>query len=447
MLNIARPFFWLLFYLVILYVRPQEYVPSLMGTPVVPVSLTFATGIWLLAQEKLFDAPQHGLMLALTAAIALSVLATGWVTGAVNAVTKFVPTLLVFYLVATSVDSMKRFREICLVLSALSVVIAVHGMEQIATEGGVGWTGATTIEGRITYLGLLNDPNDLSMAFLMSLPLTLYLARVTGSFVLRLLSYAAAGVTLYGIYLCDSRGSILGLAAMLTLYVGRRFGIVRGLLVLPVVIGILTIFSPSRSAEMSFDDESAAGRVDAWYEGFDMFFSHPLFGVGAGLFTDHNQLTAHNSFVLAIAELGLVGYFVWFAILAISGVMLWRLLALPEPSPAPTASESEPDQRPFERNRDPQDPPPSWVDIQAAAAALSYAYVGALVAAFFLSRTYVVFLYLMVALVVAVYQLAGRHWPALTPVRVGSMFGRLLALALASIAGLWLLTRVLLSVG
>ena len=445
MLNIARPFFWLLFYLVILYVRPQEYVPSLMGTPVVPVSLTIATGIWLLAQAKLFDAPQHGLMLALTAAIALSVLATGWVTGAVDAVIRFVPTLLVFYLVATSVDSMKRFREVCLVLSALSVVLAVHGMEQVANEGGVGWTGATTIEGRITYLGFLNDPNDLSMAFLMSLPLTLYLARVTGSIVLRLLPYAAAGVTLYGIYLCDSRGSILGLAAMLTLYVGRRFGIVRGLLVLPVLIGILTVFSPSRSAEMSFDDESAAGRVDAWYEGFDMFFSHPLFGVGAGLFTDHHYLTAHNSFVLAIAELGLVGYFVWFTILSVSAVMLWRLLAIPEPSPVPRASESEPVWRLQKRDTDPQDPP-SWVEIQAAAAALAYAYVGALVAAFFLSRTYVVFLYLMVALVVAVYQLAGRHWPALAPVRVGSMFGRLLALALASIAGLWLLTRVLLSV-
>ena len=446
MLNIARPFFWLLFYLVILYIRPQEYVPSLIGTPVVPVSLSIATGVWLLGQEKHFAAPQHGLLLALTAAIALSVLATGWVMGAVNAVTRFVPTLLVFYMVATSVDSIKRFRQICLLLSALSVVMAVHGIKQIATEGGIGWTGAETIQGRITYLGFLNDPNDLSMAFLISLPLTLYLARTRGSVVLRLLSFAAAGVTLYGIYLCNSRGSILGLGSMLTLYVARRFGIVRGVLVLPVLVGILTVFSPSRSGNLSLDDESAAGRVDAWYEGFDMFFSHPLLGVGAGLFGDHNQLTAHNSFVLAIAELGLVGYFVWFTILSISALMLWRLLTMPEPPATPKASESELAWRVQKRDTDPQDPP-SWVDIQAAAAALAYAFVGALVAALFLSRTYVVFLYLMVALVVAVYQLAGRHWPALTPVRLGSMFGRLLALTIASIVGFWLLTRLLLSFG
>jgi hypothetical protein len=62
-------------------------------------------------------------------------------------------------------------------------------------------TGARTIEGRITYLGFLNDPNDLAMTFLMGLPLTLFLAQTAGSFILRYLSYAAAGVTLYGIYL------------------------------------------------------------------------------------------------------------------------------------------------------------------------------------------------------------------------------------------------------
>ena len=64
-------------------------------------------------------------------------LATGYVMGAVNVVTAFVPTLLLFYMVSTSVDSMKRFREVCLFLSAISVIIAVHGIEQVATEDGM----------------------------------------------------------------------------------------------------------------------------------------------------------------------------------------------------------------------------------------------------------------------------------------------------------------------
>src|SRR5512140_2563151 len=153
MFNVFRPFFWLLLYVVILYLRPQEYVPSLIETPIVPVSLLLATGFWLIGQRKRFDAPQHGLMLALTAVMALSVLATGWLMGAINVVTNFLPTLLLFYLVATSVDSMEKFRDLSLVLTAISVVIAVHGIEQSAADDGIGWTGAQTIEGRITYLG------------------------------------------------------------------------------------------------------------------------------------------------------------------------------------------------------------------------------------------------------------------------------------------------------
>jgi O-antigen ligase len=232
---------------------------------------------------------------------------------------------------------------------------------------------------------------------------------------------------------------------MMALYIGRRFGVTRGLLLLPILIGALAALSPSRSGELTMDDESAAGRVDAWYEGFEMFRAHPLFGVGAGLFTDHHPMTAHNSFVLAIAELGVVGYTVWFANLAVSAVMLWRLLTTPEPARAAPPEAPRSGRRVPANGSAAKEPATTWADIQGAAAALAYAGAGSLVAAFFLSRSYVVFLYLLVALIVAVYQLARRDWPALAPVRLGPLFGRFAALAIGSIIALWLITRVLLS--
>ena len=60
-------------------------------------------------------------------------------------------------------------------------------------------------------------------------------------------------------------------------------------------------------------DESNAGRLDAWSAGLGMFRQQPFFGVGYNMFTDHNEITAHNSFVLCFAELGLFGYFIWLA--------------------------------------------------------------------------------------------------------------------------------------
>ena len=46
-----------------------------------------------------------------------------------------------------------------------------------------------------------------------------------------------------------------------------------------------------------------------------MFKSAPLFGVGFGKFADIADLTAHNSFVLCLAELGFVGSTFWVALL------------------------------------------------------------------------------------------------------------------------------------
>ena len=129
------------------------------------------------------------------------------------------------------------------------------------------------IEERITYLGFLGDPNDLSMAFLMTLPLTLYVAKVSGSFIVRIACYASAGLVLYAIYLCNSRGSMLGLLAMVGFYAIQRFGWLRSVVVAPMLLIPLLLLAPSRISEISADEDSAAGRIDAWYEGFEMFRS------------------------------------------------------------------------------------------------------------------------------------------------------------------------------
>jgi O-antigen ligase len=52
-------------------------------------------------------------------------------------------------------------------------------------------------------------------------------------------------------------------------------------------------------------------RYDAWSAGLDMWHHSPIFGVGPRAFVDHNYLTAHNSFVLSLGELGFVGLFLF----------------------------------------------------------------------------------------------------------------------------------------
>jgi O-antigen ligase len=69
-------------------------------------------------------------------------------------------------------------------------------------------------------------------------------------------------------------------------------------------------------------DESAAmstmERYDAWATGLELFRNSPIYGVGAGQFVEYHYLTAHNSFVLAMAELGFVGLVLFASIIYVS---------------------------------------------------------------------------------------------------------------------------------
>jgi O-antigen ligase len=79
-------------------------------------------------------------------------------------------------------------------------------------------------------------------------------------------------------------------------------------------------------AMVSSTEESAYGRVDAWYQAYQMFKDNPFFGVGQGMFTDFHNLTAHNSFVLVMAELGILGLFFFTALFYFPYHWLWRNL-------------------------------------------------------------------------------------------------------------------------
>jgi len=167
---------------------------------------------------------------------------------------------------------------------------------------------------------------------------------------------------------------------------------------------------------MSTSEESAAHRIDAWSEGLEMFRSNPILGVGYLNFTDHNDLTAHNSFVLSFAELGAVGYFFWLALLVVAILQLNQVRQY---------TEEDADGNPLHRQ----------------SRVLLASFAGMLVAAFFLSRSYNPILYLLVGLAYALYKLAEDTGH---PVALASWYGvgrRVVALEFASIILIYVLVR------
>jgi O-antigen ligase len=52
---------------------------------------------------------------------------------------------------------------------------------------------------------------------------------------------------------------------------------------------------------------SSQERLEAWAVGLRLWRGSPLWGVGQNQFPEHHYITAHNSFVLAAAEMGTLG--------------------------------------------------------------------------------------------------------------------------------------------
>jgi len=421
---------FILIYIALVIVRPQEY-PALVDAniPFLPVALALSMLAWLIAGHKTFAQPQYRLLFAFFVVTMISIATNGWVGGVVEQAGRFAPNLIAFVLLANALTTQRRMIVTMQVLVLSSLVLALHGAFQV--ENGIGWTGMPLVQddGRIQYVGIFSDPNDLGLLFVSVLPMALYLGKRGGLFGLaRLFWLAGAGLLLYGVYLTNSRGALLAVALMVGVWLWLRRGLIVAALVGGVgLAGMMAL--PSRLQDLDASEESAAGRVDAWYEGLQMFREHPLFGVGAGNFTEHNYLTAHNSFVLALAETGFVGYTLW---LAFVGYGFWMMLRLQR-------------YRPDDGGTQAGDPAATaeWRVMHDIATTMFVSLCGLYMAVFFLSRTYVIVLYLIAAMVVGEYTIAGSKFPDIRPMRFGDDLLRWFGLSLATIALLFVIVRVL----
>jgi O-antigen ligase len=418
-------FAFAILYLVLLLIRPQEYVPALLDVPLMPAMLIAALAQWVLSRDKDLGQPQYLLLAGFLFAIMGSLVVNGWPGGAMVQLASFGPAVAAFVLMANAANTPRRVAIAFWTLVLSSLVLVLHGIQQVRV--GVGWTGvALSPQGRIQYIGTLNDPNDLGLLFVVALPLALYLSR-NSRWLGRWLGLAGAGLLLYGIYLTDSRGAMLATAAMAAAYAYVRHGALGATAILGLGL-LVNAYLPSRLQGLELGESSAMGRVDSWYEGLQMFLSQPILGVGAQNFTEYNALTAHNSFVLVLAETGLVGYALWLSFVGYTFRMMLTMLRY-QPDPASDGSDAA----------------LRWRDERGLAFAMLISLVGFFAAAFFLSRSYQSLLYLLVAICVGHFSGARTRFPALgSPYRAGDWW-RWPLLAAGSVVLLYLLVRVLLT--
>ncbi len=315
------PFVGLVTYLVFLYTRPQDFVPALQNIPIMlALSVaTFALMVLHMAvrhrKVMLARVPQNYLMVWFYAAIIMSHLAWADAPGTIEAAMDFLPTLVMYFLVATLVSSNGKLKFTVNLIVIATLFLAVTGFVQYFT--GVGLGGKETYEGRIQSVGIFADPNDLGLALVVVLPFFYLKLTEFSKLWQKPLAFVGLGAILYALFLTQSRGGILALGIILVLLMTRRLGRTFGLVAGGFVFLAILALAP-RMGTISTGEASAHGRVEAWSIGLDLFQAYPLFGVGANNFTEFHFRTAHNSFVLCATELGMFGLYPWIMLIYIS---------------------------------------------------------------------------------------------------------------------------------
>ena len=175
----------------------------------------------------------------------------------------------------------------------------------------VGLFGTYSVEGRVRYRGALKDPNEVALAISAGA-----IALLVGfSFRRRSFRRVIFGVgivlAVVTVFMTQSRGGLVAAMLVPAVYLVRRHGL--AVLIPGAIFAIPILVIGGRSGEAA--DLSTEMRYEAWGKGLELWHHSPVLGIGQRQFGAHHFLTAHNSFVLTLAELGIVGMFLFTAII------------------------------------------------------------------------------------------------------------------------------------
>ena len=389
-----------LLYVIVILLRPTEFFQLNLESarPVfwLWVCAFVSSTLRALARAEAAAKSTHFVLLGfLLLAIVLSQLKQGWLGGAAFAFFQFSTSAGLFALICLNATTLTRLRTTCTVVLACVTIVAAMGTisfhtgmmsQQLVVKQMSGDDAMESFSAadsaipaddtsgqflyRIRGLGFLNDPNDLAQAIVMVLPFLWGLSRKGRSARNLLVVWLPGALLGYAIYLTHSRGALIALASLFFFGLRRLLGTARTMLAMVAGGALVVVAGFGGGRQFSTGEESANLRVEAWYAGLEMLKSNLLLGVGYGNFTDHHVRTAHNSFVLCFAELGVIGYFFWVALIVLVFQGLNKVV-LDAPEQAP---------------------------VREFATLLRSSFIGVMTCAWFLSRTYQATLFIMLGL-------------------------------------------------
>lgn len=385
------------------FLRVSEMFESLEGTPVYEVLIVSCLLLSLnrlrdqARPRALYQQPITVCVLGMGVSIILSHLSHAYFSGAIESGTLFFKVTLYYLLLVSLVTTPARFRGFLLSTAACAFimitlcVIDYLGWIDLAfvkhiedLNGVITDLGKQEIVLRMRGTGLFQDPNDISLLIMATLMICAYFLDDRRWSFLRFVWLLPMGVLATGLYCTRSRGGLLATGAAGMTLLCCRFGKKWGMIVGGISLCALP-FLAGRQGDIDLEEGTGQARIQLWSEGLHEIKSLNVFlGIGQGLYADAVGQVAHNSYVHAFVELGLLGGTLFFGCFFFVGLALYRI--------------AKSSRRPM-RN----------AELQRFAPFMAAIMAGWAVGVYSLSRCYVVPQYMIFGLAASYINLAGIH--------------------------------------
>jgi hypothetical protein len=204
--------------------------------------------------------------------------------------------------------------------------------------------GPTIVEDandRLESVGILSNSNDIAAIFVLAIPFTIYFILKTGLKPFNwLFSLLALIAMLILVWESQSRGALLGIFAIFGAFTLIKIKS-KKLLGLAIAFGIVGTLASFKMMNRDAEDieGSTNNRVLFWKAGLNMAIRNPVFGVGFWGFprnlpayapdgnvgSEKEHMTAHSSWVLALGEGGFMAIFLFAGLWIYAAFAAWKI--------------------------------------------------------------------------------------------------------------------------
>ena len=237
------------------------------------------------------------------------------------------------------------FVELCVYLVFVGYVRTIHNIDLyircflffsviVAVQGIAG-------KGLIAYIPSLADENDFALLMNLLIPFAYFYGLEARTGLKRLLYYSMVGIFVTGTIVSFSRGGFVGLVPVFFYCWAKSPKKVIGAVLVGVAFIGMIAFAPDRYWEEmntmktlvlndfeGYEQDTISDRVYSWKVAMQMYWDHPVFGVGPWNFNilfsvydpseeglRHWGRAAHSLYFTLIAELGTVGVLLFVAMI------------------------------------------------------------------------------------------------------------------------------------